>query len=106
MNLHSLLGCSTSTFVDEQAGGPPQRILNAYHALLNAINIANLYSNVGNNAARAARLNALKPAWESKAAMIWSKSTATASPYSEASQFSLDLANEISTALAYNDDAP
>lgn len=95
MNLTSLLG--VGSFTDETCGGPPQKVLKAYYALLNAINIANLYSTVGNNAARAARLNALKVPWTSKAEMVWFYGGQAATDYANG------LAAEVNAALAVND---
>lgn len=97
----SLLGPSNiGTYTDEMLGGPPQKIQNAYYSLLAAIRIADMYSHVGNNVARAARLNAFKTPWLSKAEMIWfygHTSTPTAVDYANG------LAAEVNAALAVND---
>ena len=99
MNLFSPLGPKSADFSDDAVGGCVQRILDAHASLGNAINLAVLNS----NETRFNRLVEFKTRFEAKAEQIWGKSVEPDSPYSEAVQYSLDLAQEVSTAIAVSD---
>lgn len=100
MNIFALIGQNASgTFSDDSLGGPVQRVMNSHFVLTNAIAQANRY----NNPTRAARLLALKTSWTSKAEMLFFYPIVGNAQDPSAVQHSLNLANEVSAALAVSD---